>query len=73
MKIKNNIFKKFSQKEIIQKMNLISGYVNDSRKYFNGFENYINNDELSDSYKLICIKNQYLEFISNHSVLMKEK
>ena len=71
--MKNNIFKKFSQKEIIQQMNLITGYVNDSKKYFNGFENYINNNELSDSDKLICIKNQYSEFISNHSLLMKDK
>lgn len=70
---KNNIFKKFSQKEIIQKMNLITGYVNDSKKYFKGFESYLNNNELSDSDKLICIKNQYLEFINNHSVLMKDK
>lgn len=73
MKIKNNMFKKFSQKEIIQKMNLITGYVNDSKRYFNDFEKYLYNNDLSNEDKLICINNLYREFISHHSILIKEK
>lgn len=69
---KNNIFKKFSQKEIIQKMNLITGYVNDSKRYFNDFEKYLYNNELSNEDKLICINNLYREFIIHHSTLIKE-
>ena len=71
--MKNNIFKKFSQKDIIQKMNLVNGYVNDSKRYFNEFENYLYSNELSNEDKLICINNLYREFISNHSMLLKDK
>ncbi|MBQ7136783.1 MAG: hypothetical protein IJO43_02245 [Bacilli bacterium] len=62
--------KKFNQKDIIFRINLISGYVQASKDYFTMFESYLNDSELSDTDKLICIRNQYLEFSSNHSILL---
>lgn len=67
------IFKKFNQAELIKKLNLIQGYVKDSSIYFKKFEEYLNSKDLSDKDKLICLRNQYLEFSSNHSILLKDK
>ena len=67
------IFKKFNQAELIKKLNLIQGYIKDSSIYFKKFEEYLNDKDLSDKDKLICLRNQYLEFSSNHSILLKDK
>ena len=71
--MKNNIFNKLNQGEIIKQLNLIQAYIIDSKEYFNNFESYLNDPELNDQDKLICIKNQYLEFNSNHSILLNKK
>lgn len=67
------VFKKFNQAEIIKQLNLIQGYIKESKDYFKKFEGFLNDEKLSDQDKLICIKNQYLEFCNNHSILLYDK
>lgn len=69
---KKSLFKNMNPNKIMDQLNQIQVFVFDSRDYFVNFENYLNDKELSDKDKLICIRNQYLEFISKHSILDKK-
>ena len=69
---KKSLFKNMNPNKIIEQLNQIQVFVFDSKEYFKNFENYLNDKELSDKDKLICIRNQYLEFISKHSILDKK-
>ena len=69
---KKSLFKNMNPNKIIEQLNQIQVFVFDSREYFINFENYLNDKDLSDKDKLICIRNQYLEFISKHSILDKK-
>ncbi len=69
---KKSLFKNMNPNKILEQLNQIQVFVFDSREYFINFENYLNDKDLSDKDKLICIRNQYLEFISKHSILDKK-
>lgn len=68
---KLDFLKKVNQKEIIKQMNLIQGYIKESRDYFMEFEKILN-DNFDDSNKLKLIKEKYDLFCSNHSMILYE-